>query len=476
MELLLHEILMLEEDSEIELKSGKDKIPLSLFETYSAFANTKGGIIYLGIQENKHPPHVFEGVINAKQKRKNLFDLFNNKQKVSCSVVNEEDVSILSFPDGDLIRIVVHEASRDDKPVYINGDIRQSYFRNDSGDHVMDEATIQSLINDKSDMKFDQKPNKLNITIDDLDEDSLNQFINIIKTAGKLPINSDLDVLTILRRCGGVTRDEKSGQYLLNNGAILFLGKTSDVNTICPTLWMDYAFINDNDERWSDRVTTKDLVCEGNIFQFYIRSLNKAVSYSPSPYLLVDTQDVGKKKVLEIIREAFANSISNLDLFEQTGLTIKQSNNNIVFKNAGTMLVPLDEALLGGRSKPRNPSLFAFFQAMGVSDHGGYGIPNIFDNAKMLNYLPPVINEDKVKKETTLIINFRSKTKELTDEEELIIRVVSSHSDGLSVLEIANLCQLGRDKTRRLVESLFAMKILTTNGKTSKGKKYLISK
>lgn len=49
----LLEILKIGETVDVECKEGENKIPNSLWESYSAMANTNGGIIILGIKENK---------------------------------------------------------------------------------------------------------------------------------------------------------------------------------------------------------------------------------------------------------------------------------------------------------------------------------------------------------------------------------------------------------------------------------------
>jgi len=52
----LDDILALKESYEIECKSaqgkdGKGKVPDSFWDTYSSFANTEGGQVYLGLKE-----------------------------------------------------------------------------------------------------------------------------------------------------------------------------------------------------------------------------------------------------------------------------------------------------------------------------------------------------------------------------------------------------------------------------------------
>ncbi|MGM9833408.1 MAG: helix-turn-helix domain-containing protein, partial [Candidatus Limisoma sp.] len=75
------------ENSRLEAKSAKGGFPNSIWETYSAFANTNGGVILLGVKETKDGILQPESGIDAEKLRKDFWNMVNNRQKVSANIV-----------------------------------------------------------------------------------------------------------------------------------------------------------------------------------------------------------------------------------------------------------------------------------------------------------------------------------------------------------------------------------------------------
>ena len=70
------------EDNRREVKKAKGGLPVSLWETYSAFANCYGGVIILGVKENKDGSWHMTGLGNAEKLRKDFWDTINNKLQI----------------------------------------------------------------------------------------------------------------------------------------------------------------------------------------------------------------------------------------------------------------------------------------------------------------------------------------------------------------------------------------------------------
>lgn len=69
----IKELLKFGERISLECREAKNEIPKSVWETYSAFANTCGGIIILGVIENLREPdilnEIMKGIIIVRKKK-----------------------------------------------------------------------------------------------------------------------------------------------------------------------------------------------------------------------------------------------------------------------------------------------------------------------------------------------------------------------------------------------------------------------
>ena len=121
------------ETSRVECKLAVKAIPDSFWESYSAFANTDGGIVLLGIREEKRE-FTIEGVSDAK---KLVSDFWNtvNGSKVSANVVYDHNVRVIDCKGKTVIAIEIPRADRSDRPVHVGEDVFKGTFRrNGEGD------------------------------------------------------------------------------------------------------------------------------------------------------------------------------------------------------------------------------------------------------------------------------------------------------------------------------------------------------
>lgn len=139
------------ENNRLEAKLATGGLPHSIWETYSAFANSYGGVILLGVEEL--PDHTLrvQGLLDPQGMVEELIAGLDDPAVVSVNILREEDIQILHVDGGDIVAVTVPMAERDQLPVYIGGNLRRgAYRRSGDGDYHCTQAELNAMLGSRS--------------------------------------------------------------------------------------------------------------------------------------------------------------------------------------------------------------------------------------------------------------------------------------------------------------------------------------
>ena len=379
------------ENNRLEAKAAAVGLPKSLWATYSAFANTNGGIILLGVTEDaQHQLHV-EGVNDADALVIDFWNIINNQSKISINVLNDKDVIVREFDGKKIIIISVPRAQRYDKPIYLDGNLFSSYKRNGEGDYRCTKEVIQAMLRDASPKTQDMLVLG-NMNLDVFDKDTIKRYR--IRMQGIRPghVWEALEDVDFLYRIGAVGRDADGKLHPTAAGLLMF-GYEYEIVREYPHYFLDYREKLDDDTRWSDRFVSSSGDWSGNIYDFYFRVYNRIAQSVKVPFALDGISRIDDTELHKALREALANTLINADYYGNTGVVIERNITSITMTNAGTFRIDLDEAINGGISDPRNSGLIKMFSLINIGERAGSGLPMIFKAWTATDFAMPDITE-----------------------------------------------------------------------------------
>lgn len=387
------------EGVDLEYKGARGGLPRDLWETYSAFANTDGGTIWLGITQRDEELDV-HGLENAERLIGDFWNLVNNRAKVSVNLLRESDVQILGLSGSPnrLVRIQVPRADRWQRPVYVGSDpMRGTYRRNFEGDFLCSSDEVRRMFADRAEDPADSRILE-GFTLDDIHPESLRQYRQMF-VARHQNVWLGEDDRGLLEKLGGWRRDRRSGEEGLTLAGLLMFGREQAIRdpAAVPGFHLDYRerFSDDPAVRWTDRLTL-DGTWDGNLFQFYQRVMLK-LSSGPGVKRPFQTDAAGYRvtgtDVVQALQEALVNALIHADHGGQGGVVIDRWVDRLEFSNPGSLLVSREQLLLGGVSECRNKSLQRMFQMLGAGDKAGSGIDRIRSSWAAQLWQAPTLSE-----------------------------------------------------------------------------------
>ena len=305
-----------------------------------------------------------------------------------------------------IILVHVPRASRQERPVYIGPSLFTGTFRrNFEGDYPCDEQTVRRMLAEAVD---DIRDAGLlpRYNLDDLDVDSLAAYRNEFKST--LPRHPwvTLDDKELLRNLGAWARSRETGGEGLTVAGLLMFGKQRSILDAFHNYVVDYQEHQHGipEMRWTDRITT-DGTWSGNLYDFYRRVYSKLTADLKVPFRL---EDGHKRKdetdVHEALREAFVNTLIHSDFTANVSILVIKKPDRFIFRNPGSLRLPLDVILQGGISDCRNRNLQKMFQLVGAAEQAGSGIPKILRAWKEQHWRTPILRDETKPEQSTLTL------------------------------------------------------------------------
>ena len=395
----INTIITHDESADLEFKTASGGFPKSLWETYSAFANTNGGIIILGIRERNGHLQI-EGLTpeQIQQYKKQFWNDVNNPDCVSYNLLVDRDVIEGEYEGKKLLLIRVPRATRSQRPVYCTSNPFRghTYKRNNEGDYKCTNEEVKRMLADADDAHPQDSRILTNYSIDDIDTLSLKQYRQYFTSRQPAHPWLALTDIELLEKLGGYRKDRELNMEGFTLAGILMFGKTESITD--PACVADYfpdfrEYLGDESmTRWSDRICP-DGTWEANLFQFYRRVYNRLITILPRPFRLEQGIRQDDLPTHVAIREALVNTLIHCDYSEKGSIVIEQRRNKLLFRNPGTLLISRNQYYNGGESICRNKSLQKMFMMIGFSEKAGSGVNKIMQGWQTASWTSPYVNE-----------------------------------------------------------------------------------
>ena len=454
------------ENNRIEAKKALGGLPNSIWETYSAFANTLGGYILLGVIEKENKSLDTIDLPDPEKLIKEFWDIVNNPKKVSINLLSAKDVFVQEVDGNHIVVIRVPRADRGYRPVYIDGNPLNCYRRNGEGDYKCDSETLYAMYRDAS-VKTQDMLVLQEMDLSVFNSESVRGFRQRMRISHPGHVWEQLEDEDFLQKLGAIGIGEDSKKHPTAAGLLMF-GNEYDIVREYGNYFLDYQEQYDPDNRWTDRIISSSGDWSGNVYDFYFRVYNKLQQDIKVPFKMEGAFRVDDTPVHQALREALANCLVNADYYGRRGVVIIKKKDCITLSNPGNSRIELDTAVSGGVSDPRNSTMLKMFNFIDIGERAGSGIPNIFRVWKEQGWKKPKIAEsyepDRVMLTLSLSVEKIGDKKsaiKIGDKKsainqrvkERIVSYLTEHPEG-KTSQIAEFIELKESRTRDYLKEL----------------------
>lgn len=426
---------MFRESDSIELKS--QVIP-DICKEVIGFANTNGGTVYIGIEDNG----IIVGVDDEDKIILQLNNMIRDSIKPDITMFVKYEAIILE--DKKVIAIKVQRGT--DRPYYLgNKGLKPAgvYVRNGTSTDPASEANIRKMIKETDGDSFENMR-------------SLEQNLSFNATNEQFKKRNIVFNEAKMKSLGLFLKD---GEY--SNVAFLLSDQcTATIKT---------ATFNGTDKlNFQDRKEYSGSLFDQmeNVYQYLEMRNKKRASFNG--LYRIDTLDYP----LDALREALLNCLVHRDYSFSASTLISVYDDRIEFVSVGGLPdgINLDDILLG-ISACRNPKLAAIFYRLELIEAYGTGIPKIMSSYKDTGFEPKIEVTNNAFKITLPNLNYS--IDEQTETEDNRIVAFIDKNGFITRKDVEELLGISQTSANRILKDMVDKSVLYRigNGKSIKYKK-----
>ena len=448
------------ENERLELKSCKTALSRDFWPTYSSFANTFGGTIVMGIDDDTRD---ITGVDDPEKVLKEMWDHLNDVKKASFNLLSPNDVIVGEVCGKTVIQVNVPRAERRKRPVFVNGSVDNgTYRRNGEGDYHCSFEELRQLMRDSSDIPQDSEVVE-DMELGDLDPRSVSSFRERVSNRNPShPWNgkADDEFLRLIRACSRAS----DGTLRPTVAGLLMFGYDYSIMARLPNYHLDYLEFADGSSDWTFRIHTGTGEFTGNVYTFLSEVSNRMAMMNGREKELEGMERIDDTGLIRAQRELLVNALVHADYSGRRGIRVEWRQNALTVRNPGNLRVSVDEMFEGGTSDTRNPNMALMIGLMGMAERAGSGVSEVVSICRRCGMPDPVYFET-VNPETVTVIMCSATASGSYDLEE-VIQDMMRRDPTISLDSMARRTGVDRNKLARLIDKLKKKGLVRREGGT----------
>lgn len=428
------------EDDYCELKSILTK---DIKKEIIAFANTKGGKIFIGISDNGE----VVGIDNIDSNLQSLTGMIN--EGIKPSLIEHTQIKVEQYDNKDIIIIEIQ--SSPNKPYYLaDKGLKPSgvYLRHGSSSIQASDELIRKMIFEHSGLRFEEMTSKSqNLTFKYL-ESKFNEN-NLIFNKSKYKILNIIDDNNNYTNLGLLLSDE------------------------CPYTIKCAIFNGTNKIEFLDRkeFTGSILKQVDDIFEYF--ELFNKISGKIIGLKRIDTRDYPPYS----FRESLLNAVIHRSYYFDSSILVSLYNNKIEIVSMGGLVNGITiKEIFKGISSTRNPNLANIFYRLGYVESFGTGIGRIMDSYNNFDKKPIFDTTENTFSITLPNMNYKEDNSQIIfpnqSQKDIIIDYIKNYNK-LNRYEAEKLLNISKTRAYQILDEMITENLIIKKG-TGKNTHYVL--